>query len=306
MRALSTLSGESIFVKTVKATEHIRRMKGGSQSHLMKCSDGTGRSQFFVVKFQNNPQHQRILANEWIGTHVAAAMGLPAATPAIVKVDRQIIEAAPGMTFELPRSSVRCGEGFHFGSRYPGDPRTKHSLHDFLPCETFSAVDNVRDFLGMLVFDKWTCNTDSRQIVFVCKHGAYRALMIDQGFCFNAGEWNFPDSPLRGLYARRCVYDHVTGIDSFEPWLSWAESEEAAACVTALIDTMPPEWYDSDRSALEQLVERLIRRRSRIRTLVQEAGRCRSSPFRNWRETCTIPIAELPLPQPTTVMARLA
>jgi hypothetical protein len=26
--------------------------------------------------------------------------------------------------------------------------------------------------------------------------------MIDQGFCFNAGNWDFPDAPLRGLYAR--------------------------------------------------------------------------------------------------------
>ena len=44
--------------------------------------------------------------------------------------------------------------------------------------------------------------------------------MIDQGFCFNAGEWNFPDAPLRGLYARHRVYESVRGIESFEPWLA--------------------------------------------------------------------------------------
>jgi hypothetical protein len=27
---------------------------------------------------------------------------------------------------------------------------------------------------------------------------AYHTVMIDQGFCFNAGEWNFPDAPLCG------------------------------------------------------------------------------------------------------------
>lgn len=47
----------------------------------------------------------------------------------------------------------------------------------------------------------------------------YQAMIIDQGFCFNAGEWNFPDAPLRGLYNRHSVYRHVTGMDSFEPWL---------------------------------------------------------------------------------------
>jgi len=47
--------------------------------------------------------------------------------------------------------------------------------------------------------------------------------MIDQGFCFNAGEWNFPDAPLRGLYSRQRVYDSVRALDSFEPWLARLE-----------------------------------------------------------------------------------
>lgn len=53
----------------------------------------------------------------------------------------------------------------------------------------------------------------------------YKALMIDQGFCFNAGEWNFPDAPLRGLYARHRVYESVSGIESFEPWLERLETK---------------------------------------------------------------------------------
>jgi len=31
--------------------------------------------------------------------------------------------------------------------------------HDFLPDEKLREVDNLPDFAGMLVFDKWTCNT---------------------------------------------------------------------------------------------------------------------------------------------------
>lgn len=33
------------------AIEHIRRMRGGAQSHLMRCED----ENYYVVKFQNNP-----------------------------------------------------------------------------------------------------------------------------------------------------------------------------------------------------------------------------------------------------------
>ena len=83
----------------------------------------------------------------------------------------------------------------------------------------------------MLVFDKWTCNTNGRQAIFFRHEGEarYRAQMIDQGFCFNAGEWNFPDAPLRGLYARHRVYESVRGIEAFEPWLARIENLDAAA-----------------------------------------------------------------------------
>ena len=33
---------------TIQAVQHIRRMRGGAQSHLMRCADGN----FYVVKFQ--------------------------------------------------------------------------------------------------------------------------------------------------------------------------------------------------------------------------------------------------------------
>jgi len=38
-------------------------MRGGAQSHLMRCDDG-----YYVVKFQNNPLHRRVLVNELLGT----------------------------------------------------------------------------------------------------------------------------------------------------------------------------------------------------------------------------------------------
>ena len=51
----------------VVAVQHVRRMRGGAQGHLMRCSDGN----FYVVKFRNNPQHLRVLANELLATRLA-------------------------------------------------------------------------------------------------------------------------------------------------------------------------------------------------------------------------------------------
>jgi len=41
-------------------------MRGGAQSHLMRCDDGD----YYIVKFQNNPQGVRILANELLVPHL--------------------------------------------------------------------------------------------------------------------------------------------------------------------------------------------------------------------------------------------
>ena len=95
----------------------------------------------------------------------------------------------------------------------------------------------------MLVFDKWTCNTDGRQVVFV-RGGpdTYNAVMIDNGLCFNGAEWNFPDAPLYGLYGQPCAYEAVQGIDSFEPWLQRLEQNIDKQWLQQVADEIPPEW----------------------------------------------------------------
>jgi hypothetical protein len=144
----------------------------------------------------------------------------------------ELIRLTPDLCVEMPRQRIPCKPGLQFGSRYPGDPRHL-ALVDFLPDPLLQSVVNLHDFAGMLVFDKWTCNTNGRQTLFprpsrAAATGArsslpgrqeneevpYTTVMIDQGFCFNAGEWNFPDAPLRGLYARNRVYEGVTGKES--------------------------------------------------------------------------------------------
>src|SRR5260370_317047 len=91
---------------------------------------------------------------------------------------------------------------------------------DYLACELLQRVVNVGDFARVLVLDKWTCNSDGRQTIFCRKtprSQRYAATFIDQGYCFNAGAWSFPDYPLRGVYANNCVYEGVTGWAAFEP-----------------------------------------------------------------------------------------
>jgi hypothetical protein len=297
------------------AIEHIRRMRGGAQSHLMRCSDGS----YYVVKFQNNPQHRRVLVNEMLGTRMASRLGLPTAPVAVVQVQEELIRLTPDLCVELPRSRIPCQPGLQFASRYPGDPR-QLTLHDFLPDEKLREVGNLHDFAGMLVFDKWTCNTNGRQTLFfeqdkqplegqsskgqptkgqqpegqpakgegpvyktpIYKSPIYKTVMIDQGFCFNAGEWTFPDAPLRGLYARNRVYEGVTGLDSFAPWLERLERGVTARTLSEAAGEIPPEWYDDDYDAVLQLLEKLEKRKTRVPELIVSAKETTRQPFPFW------------------------
>src|SRR5260370_10139429 len=102
----------------LRALEQIRRMRGGAQSQLMRCSDG----HYYVVKFQNNPQHRRILANEMLGTRLAARLGLPTTPAVIVEVPEEIIPPTPGPAIEVPRSNIPYQPALQLVYRYPGDP----------------------------------------------------------------------------------------------------------------------------------------------------------------------------------------
>jgi len=280
-------------------------MRGGAQSHLMRCADG----HYYVVKFQNNPQHRRILVNELLGTRLASRLGLPTAPVAIIEVSEELIRLTPDLVMEHPRHSFPCHAGPQFGSRYPGDPRIL-TLHDFLPDQQLLQVENLHDFAGMLVFDKWTCNTNGRQTLFLADlsstarttvsvaasdpvtrsgaspaggaRGAYRTLMIDQGFCFSAGDWKFPDAPLRGLYPRNRVYQGITSMQSFGPWLERLEERITERVLDDVSRDIPSEWYEDDYNSLVRLLEEIFRRRTRVPELLLEAKKSNRQPFPNW------------------------
>jgi hypothetical protein len=262
---------------TIYALEQIRRMSGGAQAQLMRCSDG----RYYVVKFQNNPQHRRVLVNEMLGTALARLLGLRTAFSAVVYVNDALIRLTPELCFEGTRSRLPCQPGPQFGSCYIGDPRGP-TVFDSLSDEMFAEVDYLSDFAGMLVFDKWTCNTDGRQVLFQRRGLKYRVVMIDQGFCFNSGEWNFPDSPLRGRYFRTRVYDDIFSIEDFDPWLSKLENQIDEHAIWKCAAEIPAEWYDSDTDALARLLGTLNRRRERVRELLWAAQRSSKDFLRNW------------------------
>lgn len=265
----------------VLAVQQIRRMRGGAQSHLMLGEDGNA----WVVKFQNNPQHLRVLPNELLATRLAAAIGLPVPHCDVIEVTPWLIERTADLEVDLGQRKERCRPGLQFGSQLVGGLMPGH-VADYLPEEQLLEVRNLHEFAGALAFDKWTCNANGRQALFYRKgrEKRYGATFIDQGFCFNAGEWRFMDAPLRGVYARNLVYRSIRGWESFEPWLSRIETLEAQS-VWAIAETLPPEWYQGDMDVVERLVERLLARRLQVRDLIADFRDSSRQPFPNWNKT---------------------
>jgi hypothetical protein len=277
----------------ITARRHVRKMRGGAQSHLIEASDG----RFYIVKFQNNPQHRRILVNELVSAVFLKYLQISSADAAVIEVTAEFLEENPGVSIELGASKIRVSTGWQFGSLYPGDPG-RVAVYDFVPDTLLHKVRNREDFLGALVFDKWVSNADGRQAVFFRARVrewaplaaeahpltmGFIAMMIDQGFAFNGPEWNFIDSPVQGLYSRKQVYDGVASLEQFEPWLErvihFPENVVDQAC-----KQVPPEWMAGEEDQFERMVEQLMRRRKRVPDLIRDARRAKVSPFASWKD----------------------
>lgn len=259
----------------VIAIEHVRQMRGGAQSQLLRAHDGN----FYIVKFVNNPQHPRVLANEWLCAHLAGAIGLPIPAAEAVHIPLALVDQLPRLRCKNGHAPVPCGSGLQFGSRLvtagPDEP-----TYDFLPAAAARSIENLEDFVGILAFDKWTCNCDSRQVVFARSGQRLRVHMVDQGHCFNGGEWGFPDSPLRGVCDFAFAYLTVTGWRSFEPWLERIRSLDEQR-VYMYANAMPESWFGRQED-LDRLVERLMSRRRIVPDLIRDVRDLPRKPFANW------------------------
>jgi hypothetical protein len=275
----------------VSARALVKKMRGGAQSHLLEADDG----RFYVVKFRNNPQHRRILVNEFIASMFLDYLQISAARPAIVAVTPEFLNAHPDVYLQLGHTRLPVEPGWHFGSLFPGDP-ARVAVFDFVPDALLAKVANMRDFHAVLAFDKWMCNADARQCVFLrarlrefapayADHPlrvGFIGMMIDHGFVFNGPHWEFPDSPIQGLYVRTGVYQDVRGWDDFQPWLDRIVNFPEGVVDRAL-KQIPPEWLEDDHDVLNRTLEKLMSRRARVPDLLRDCARGRVNPFPNWR-----------------------
>lgn len=274
----------------VNARRFIRKMRGGAQAHLLEADDGD----YYIVKFQNNPQHRRILVNEFVSAEILTHLQISCPGHQVVHVTAEFLAANPEVRLEAGTRRVAIGPGWHFGSRHPGNPDAM-AIYDFIPDALLFQVANPEQFLAVLAFDRWVANADGRQTIFfraqlndwLAKPGVpprklgFIAMMIDHGFAFNGPHWDFPDSAVAGLYPRRIVYGKVRSMADFEPWIERIRNFPEEVFDKALRQ-IPMQWLDGDEDQLERLLENLLRRRARVPELLEACRKSPGNPFPKW------------------------
>ena len=77
------------------------------------------------------------------------------------------------------------------------------------------------------------------------------------------------------------MYAGITGWESFEPWMSRIENFHESS-LWPLVDQIPPEWYDSGTDLFQQLLSRLLERRTKVQDLLVSFKNSSRSPFPHW------------------------
>lgn len=243
-------------LKVVECTSIVRTMRGGCRAELMRATDG----HCYVVKRNNNAQGRRTVVNELVSHLLMEHLGLDTPPIALARTPDSL-------------------SALHFASQHPGTDAT--TVYDFMPDPLLAEVANREQFLGTLVFDKWTSNADGRQSIFyrarLVEDGrrdperiGWVTQMIDNGLAFQGADWTFRDSPVQGLYPRALVYGDDPGLVEFGPWIDKLMSLKQSV-LTEVSQLVPPAWIEGDESAFARLLKRLWSRRERVGALVGES-----------------------------------
>ena len=122
----------------ISAVQHLRRLRGGSQSHLLRASDGAS----YVTKFQNNPQHIRVLANEMLAARLGLALGLPMPRVEVIDVSDWLITDTSELRIQLGGAELPCQSAKQLASLYLGTEMSGLTV-DYLPRELLESVRNI-------------------------------------------------------------------------------------------------------------------------------------------------------------------
>jgi hypothetical protein len=246
----------------LSANKFIRKMKGGSQSILVRANDG----RHYVVKLADNPVGPNLLANEDMGSRLAKAVGLPVAEAKGICLSDSFIDSHPDLWFELSSGVRRPNKGIHFGSLFVGQTSGADRPTEYISPSRVSMITNREAFLGMYILDVWANHQDNRQAIFRrSSTNAQEVCFIDHGHMFGGPEWNFKENSASSLHLEMAVYSDLWQDEQVVFWISRFQTIIPKVLMSIGVP-IASEWYSGD---LSELVSILTDRLHRLPELVQ-------------------------------------
>jgi hypothetical protein len=226
---------------------------GSSGARIM--ADATGKR--YYVKFKENGQFLKVLANEYIAGKIAERLHLPCPSVHIVDIEPLLVPSLE------PINLIAISEGPHFGSAELGN------LYSLPPIRTtISKCANKADFPLIILFDALLYNSDRRNdgnFLITTSNEGYRFNIIDHGLCFGhhwdsqslsgiQGEWS--DAYLPEMYASIATREDFQ--DALESIISLNDE-----FFIDLIYGLPTDWL-SDSDEKNAMISFLIAQRDGI------------------------------------------
>jgi hypothetical protein len=236
---------------------------GCTKPYYITCDDG----EQYVVKFKENPESSRVLANEFVCAEIADLLELPLSAPKLINVDESFVQDFSG------EISLHIGDtitsGLHFGTK-----KIKKTFQITTP-HMLENANNINCIPEIIIFDQLIGNKDrdSNGGNLLYDASLNKIVLIDHTHTFDLGPlWNahelrrrislpFELYPFTGFVYRKLV-PYVRGNNPFSSILGKLErlTEDN---LWHIIDRIPEEWnVNNDEKAA--LHEYLLDRHNRI------------------------------------------
>lgn len=248
----------------VVAAAVLRKMRGGSQSVLLRASDGT----LYVVKMMGNPQGPNVLANEAFGNELARYLGLPVPSWRPISLSDNFLDQNRLCWFESATGPIRPPAGLHFASLALGQ-NSSAMADEVVPGQWLSRAGNRADFVAMLVMDLWANHTDNRQAIFLqsADTGLTTAVFIDNGHLFGGPYGQEQQRRGAALSLDRRVYGGPSLKKTLRRWLLRVRSIDDGVLL-GLARCIPREWMSEEYLSL--VLSQLRTRQIALSQLLEE------------------------------------
>ena len=261
-------------VQPLQALSLVRRLIGSSGPSLIRANDGA----LYVVKTWGNRMHPNALANEFLGSAVCAAVGLPIPQSRPITLSPEFLDSA-NLSVLYEGYAHKPAPGLHYASSFVVPPPDKAFLIEHVGRNLVKFVGNRRDFLGMYLLDVCFMHRTRRQAVFEkAKDGpGSRAIFVDHDQMFGGSNWDFETALPDHAHRTASLYHGLLVQKDVNSWLRTFGASLLPA-IDSAVKRLPSEWYAGDLTSLQAWLHHRI---ERLPTLVNQ-GLARAPIFREY------------------------